>query len=167
MVHSPSLFRFYVFPWKTFIRLTSNFPGLVIWHTRLVSGINTKQFFNIKYVKIKELVYLLIYMNYTSTRHIQIHFTPNNQTQIFSNMTKLKIELLWYRTSKILIVHSLWLSAALKRNRSWLTLARAMTCCMTAPSHYLNQCWVIFCIQQAIPREMRKVSFICVWKLLS
>ena len=27
----------------------------------------------------------------------------------------------------------------------WSTLAQIMTCCLTAPSHYLNQCWQIIC----------------------
>ena len=30
-----------------------------------------------------------------------------------------------------------------KRNRSGSTLAQAMACCLTAPSHYLNQSWFI------------------------
>ena len=29
------------------------------------------------------------------------------------------------------------------RHRSRSTLAQVMTCCLTAPSHYLNQCWLI------------------------
>ena len=27
--------------------------------------------------------------------------------------------------------------------RSWSTLVQALACCLTAPSHYLNQCWLI------------------------
>ena len=30
-----------------------------------------------------------------------------------------------------------------KRKRSESTLAQVMACCLTAPSHYLNQCWLI------------------------
>ena len=29
------------------------------------------------------------------------------------------------------------------RHRSGSTLAQVMTCCLTAPSHYLNQCWLL------------------------
>ena len=29
------------------------------------------------------------------------------------------------------------------RWRSWSTVAQVMACCLTAPSHYLNQCWLI------------------------
>ena len=28
-------------------------------------------------------------------------------------------------------------------NRTWSTLVEVMACCLTAPSHYLNQCWLI------------------------
>ena len=29
------------------------------------------------------------------------------------------------------------------RHRSWSTLVQVMACCLTAPNHYLNQCWPI------------------------
>ena len=32
---------------------------------------------------------------------------------------------------------------AMWRWRSWSTLVQVMVCCLTAPSHYLNQCWLI------------------------
>ena len=40
-------------------------------------------------------------------------------------------------------VNSLWPRDAIRRHRSRSTLAQAMACCLTAPSHYLNQCWFI------------------------
>ena len=40
-------------------------------------------------------------------------------------------------------VNSLWHSDAIWQLRSGLTLAQLMVCCLTAPSHYLNQCWLI------------------------
>ena len=39
--------------------------------------------------------------------------------------------------------NSLRLSDAIWRHRSRTTLAQVMACCLTAPSHYLNQCWLI------------------------
>ena len=39
--------------------------------------------------------------------------------------------------------NSLWPSDAIWRSRSVSTLAQVMACCLTAPSHYLNQCWLI------------------------
>ena len=39
--------------------------------------------------------------------------------------------------------NSLWPSDAKWRQKSGSTLAQVMSCCLTAPSHYLNQCWLI------------------------
>ena len=38
--------------------------------------------------------------------------------------------------------NSLRPSDAIWRQWSWTTLAQVMACCLTAPSHYLNQCWL-------------------------
>ena len=40
-------------------------------------------------------------------------------------------------------VNSLWPSDAIWRQRSGSTLAQVMACCLAAPSHYLNQWWLI------------------------
>ena len=37
----------------------------------------------------------------------------------------------------------LWPCDAIWRHGSGSTLAQVMACCLTAPSHYLNQCWLI------------------------
>ena len=42
-----------------------------------------------------------------------------------------------------ILTNSLWPSDAIWRHRSGSTLALVMACCLTAPSHYLNQCWLI------------------------
>ena len=39
--------------------------------------------------------------------------------------------------------NSLATSDAIWRHRIWSTLFQVMACCLTAPSHYLNQCWLI------------------------
>ena len=44
---------------------------------------------------------------------------------------------------KALPFNSLRPSDAIWRQWSWTTLAQVMACCLTAPSHYLNQCWLI------------------------
>ena len=41
------------------------------------------------------------------------------------------------------LVNSLRPSDAIWWHRSGSTLAQVMACCLTAPSHYLNQCWLI------------------------
>ena len=40
-------------------------------------------------------------------------------------------------------INSLWPSDAMWRQRTVSTLAQVMACFLTAPSHYLNQCWRI------------------------
>ena len=40
-------------------------------------------------------------------------------------------------------INSLWLSDVIWRQGSRSTLAQVMACCLTAPSHYLNQCWLM------------------------
>ena len=40
-------------------------------------------------------------------------------------------------------VNSLWPSDVIGRRGSRSTLVQVMACCLTAPSHYLNQCWLI------------------------
>ena len=40
--------------------------------------------------------------------------------------------------------NSLWPSDATWQHRSVSTLTQTMACCLTAASHYLNQCWLLF-----------------------
>ena len=42
-----------------------------------------------------------------------------------------------------LYLNLFWPSDTIWRQRSGSTLAQVMACCLTAPSHYLNQCWRI------------------------
>ena len=51
----------------------------------------------------------------------------------------------WYNFRKITMVKSLWLSDAIRwhKYRSGSTLAQVMACCLMAPSHYMNQCWLL------------------------
>ena len=40
------------------------------------------------------------------------------------------------------LVNSLWLNDSIWHWKSWSTLVQVMACCLMAPSHYLNQCWL-------------------------
>ena len=40
-------------------------------------------------------------------------------------------------------INPLWPSDAIWRHRSRSPLVQVMACCLTAPSHYMNQCWFI------------------------
>ena len=47
-------------------------------------------------------------------------------------------------------INSLWPSDAIRRQGTESTLAQVMVCCLTAASHYLNQCWLII---SKVPRH--------------
>ena len=40
-------------------------------------------------------------------------------------------------------VNSLWPCNDIWQHRPWLTLTQVMACCLAAPSHYLNHCWLL------------------------
>ena len=46
------------------------------------------------------------------------------------------------RWASIWTMPSLWPSDTIWRHKSGSTLAHVMACCLTAPSHYPNQCWL-------------------------
>ena len=67
------------------------------------------------------------------------------QTSPYHIMTCLKISsTTWVsRSSPTWQINSLWPSDTIWRHKSGSTLAQVMACCLMAPSHYLNLCWLI------------------------
>ena len=63
-------------------------------------------------------------------------------TNLQNDLT-IEMEILEEREFAISEFNSLWPSDTIWRHRSGSTLAQVMACCLTAPSHYLNQCWLI------------------------
>ena len=51
--------------------------------------------------------------------------------------------LLPYGVARPLWVNSYWPGNDTWHQRSWLTLIQVMACCLMAPSHYLNHCWLL------------------------
>ena len=45
--------------------------------------------------------------------------------------------------SDVININLLWPNYAIWRQRSGSTLPQVMACCLMAPSHYLNQCWLL------------------------
>ena len=78
---------------------------------------------------------------------------------------------LWWYEEGGGIINSLWPNDAIWRQRSGSTLAQVMAWCLTAPSHYLNQCWFTFSkvhwhsfeyiLQEMIELSITKIS----WKI--
>ena len=75
--------------------------------------------------------------NSISLTHVDT-LTSHYNNPLISNMWN-QYSLCWRR------FNSLGPSVAIWRWRSWSTLVQVMACCLTAPSHYLNQCWLIIC----------------------
>ena len=66
-------------------------------------------------------------------------------------------------------INSLWPDDAIWWHRSGSTLAQVMACCLTTPSHYLNQCWLIISKVQWHSLECnftRDISAISHWNWL-
>ena len=66
------------------------------------------------------------------------------------------------------LLNSLWPSGTIWWHKSGSTLAQVIACCLTAPSHYLNQCWLIIGKVQWHSSECnftRDTSAISHWKL--
>ena len=63
-------------------------------------------------------------------------------TKIYTTMRYHKAMMNWYTVLESWL-NSLWPSDVIWRHRSGSTLAQVMACCLTAPSYYLNQCWLI------------------------
>ena len=52
----------------------------------------------------------------------------------------------WYchaLSHQVIFFNSLWPTDTIWQHATGLTLAQVMTCCLTAPSHYLSQCWLM------------------------
>ena len=71
---------------------------------------------------------------------------------------------IWVNTSHEFAMYSMWLSYAIWCYWSGSTLVQVMTCCLRAPSHFLNQCWLIINVfsgiqMTAIFQEVLVLSF--------
>ena len=64
-------------------------------------------------------------------------------------------------------VNSLWSSDTIRRQGTESTLAQVMACCLMAPSHYVNQCWLI--ISKVLWHSLGALSWqdpkIPIWKV--
>ena len=89
-----------------------------------------------------------IYIYILSTR-----YTSSRYGQWFDKIIKLFI--------------SLWPSDAIWHNKTWSTLVQVMARCLTARSHYLNQCWLIVSevLWHSLRRVHSKYSDISYWDL--
>ena len=123
--------------------LCDNYPPTSIRRLRMWSPIYDQQ---IRFHNIHELLNMTIcsisflaegkafLMSYSEHKHTR-RYVPRAQTYLRTPF----LPLISYAS----IINSLGPSDAIWRQKSGSTLAQVMACCLTAPSHYLNQCWLI------------------------
>ena len=71
--------------------------------------------------------------------HCSLRFMANRGVINSSRLS----DAIWRQWSWSTLARVMWPSDAIRRQRSGSTLAQVMACCLTAPSHYLKQCWLI------------------------
>ena len=84
-----------------------------------------------------------ILLKWSLGNKLQRHFNRNLYIFVQENAIKNVIWKMAGILSRSQCVNSLGPSDAVWRWRSWSTLIQVMACCLTTPSHYLNQCWLI------------------------
>ena len=100
------------------------------------------------------LMALILYLNHCRLISVQCisvlgssqgHFMESAQDKMCLNVTFFIIATSprgqW--VNRVANINSLWPSDTIWRHNSGSTLAQVMACCLMAPSHYLNQCWLI------------------------
>ena len=96
---------------------------------------------------------VIIKHHYDDIGRYSAHHAPASQTQ-GTEIKLIQWPLKTPRNQNILygtkyLLNSLWTSDTIWRHKSGSTLPRVMTCCLTAPSHYLNQyCFIIGKVQR-------------------
>ena len=71
------------------------------------------------------------------------HIWFQNFRFIYTNLHPKQEYIQVYVQNFITYINSLWPSDNIWRHKSGSILAQVIACCLTAPSHYLNQCWLI------------------------
>ena len=86
---------------------------------------------------------MLVVINWTLKNKLQWNFDQNAKLFIHENASENNICKMAAILSRGRWVNSWWPRDAIWRQESRSTLVQVMACCLTAPSHYLNQCWLI------------------------
>ena len=98
------------------------------------------------------LIYFYLWQNWcTIIAHIESQVLPPDKSLFFIIDT-------WSSGHHLYSTHinSVWPSDAIWLHCSGSTLAQVMAWCLTAPSHYLNQCWLII---KVFPRQSPESNF--------
>ena len=78
-------------------------------------------------------LYLILLYLYHCFQHINAtYLTIYHSGLLCANLTIARVP-----------INSLWPNDTRWHRRSWSSLVQIMACCLTAPSHYMNQCWFL------------------------
>ena len=144
-------------PMNLYIRVISTTLGshtlLVMFRTWLkFGGISVWNFFADFVCRFSDLFFcgqIFYVRNGWSIWHASIRCWANYVDSTFDLIMILSLDLQGQILKKlspkweVRLINSLWPSDAIWRKGSRSTLVQVMACCLTAPSHYLNQCWLI------------------------
>ena len=83
----------------------------------------------------------LVSAKYTYTSDIMLIKYTYNTDQTNCANDQVWVPVIWFVV--LTDINLLRPSDTIWRHKSGSTLAQVMACCLTAPSHYLNQCWLI------------------------
>ena len=89
---------------------------------------------------------IILFQNYILMAQYSQIIIENASTGIYKNIQQ-KISrktISTPRCENVLLINSLWLSDDIWWHKSCLGLDQEMAWCLTAPSHYLFECWLIF-----------------------
>ena len=73
---------------------------------------------------------------------LSLRVTASHENSCRWELIFLSCKLIVYSLSCCIFFNSLWPSGSMWWLISGSTLAQIMVCCLTVPSHYLNQCWL-------------------------
>ena len=81
--------------------------------------------------------------NWTVVTSLYLFLTHWPYQMVGHKLERILINMIWIIHGSSAGMLGMWPSDTIWWHRSGSTLAQVMACCLTAPSHYLNQCWLI------------------------
>ena len=140
------MFQIHSFDWFSFFEGGGGgkFCFVIFLWTLIMLYPQRKEYSYVVWLKIPRIPYQL-----QKSKHIYGH-TGSCSSRSCASFLKLCIPIFNVKTTKhlaipqygeVLTFNLFWSSGAIWWHRSRSTLAQLMACWLTAPSHYLNQCW--------------------------
>ena len=120
--------------------------NIAIYH---YSKLDSKSSFELEWLNLDSISWIMHWIKPSTLMLPCQHVTTGPDCRLFGDTLSLHPPCLWHswhQTCDIFLltcINSLGPSDAIWHWISWSTLVQVMACCLTAPSHHLNQCWLI------------------------